>query len=162
MNLGATFWKQPATGYRNSQLLFGVLTLGFGIASIVYAAFPTYTVGQFAQMDAMFGGGGFAYPEPQCRIWTALAAANVATLSLMSWGLLSNLRKNRALHLPLLFMKTVSALLFLGWFFVFPQARSLAISFVVDLFTGLLIWWLPRKAFAELDQRADAERVSIF
>ena len=84
MNLGASFWKQPATGYRNAQLLFGVLTLVFGVTSILYSLLPTRMVGEFVQMDLMFGGGGFSYPEPQSRIWTSFAAANVATLSLMS------------------------------------------------------------------------------
>ncbi len=161
MNFGATFWKQPTTGFRNAQLLFSALTVIFGVASVVYAVFPTRIAAGFAQLDLVFGGSGLAYPEPQCRIWISLAAANVATLSLLSFGLLKDLKRNRAMHLPLLFMKTASALLFLGWFFAFPDARSLLIAFVGDFFTGVAIWWLPRRAFAELEQNLESKFVSI-
>ena len=145
------FWNQPSRACRNAQLLFAALTVGFGVASILYAAFPTQIGDGFAQMDRLLGGTGAPYPEPQNRIWTSLAAANVATLSLLSFQLLRDLRKYRALHLPLLFMKTTSALLFLAWFAAFPQATSLLIAFAGDFATGLTIWWLPKRAFAELD-----------
>ena len=161
MNLGAAFWRQPAVGYRNAQLLFAALTVTFGVASVLYAALPTQLVAQFAQMDVVLGGGGFSYPEPQCRIWTSLAAANVATLSVLSFGLLKDLKRNRPMHLPLLFMKTTSAQLFLAWFFAFPQARSLLGSFVLDALTGLAIWWLPRRALAELDRQPAVPLVSM-
>lgn len=161
MTLGARFWKQPATGYRNAQLLFAVLAVGFAVASFLYAALPTMIVGQFAQMDVLLGGASAGYPEPQCRIWTSLAAANVATLSVMSFFLLRDLRRNRAMHLPLLFMKTTSALLFLAWFIAFPQARSLVVAFAGDLVTGLAIWWLPRQAFADLERRPADQLVSM-
>lgn len=150
MNLGAAFWNQPTKGFRNAQLLFGALTVGFAISGTLYAAFPIAIGNQFAQMDAMLGGAG-TYPETQNRIWTSLAAANVFTLCLMSFHLLKDLGRYRAMHLPLLFMKTTSALLFLAWFAAFPQARSLLVAFTSDFFTGVAIWWIPRRAFAELD-----------
>jgi hypothetical protein len=154
MNLGPTFWNQPSRSYRNAQLLFAALTVTFGVASVVYAAFPGFVTGQFALMDALLGGDTAGYPEPQNRVWTSLAAANVATLCLMSWHLLRDLRRHRSMHLPLLFMKTVSALQFLAWFAAFPGARSLLVAFASDILTGVAIWWLPRRALAELDTPA--------
>ncbi len=150
--MSSAFWSQPTRGFRNAQVLFALLGIGFGVAAVVYACCPGFVVDGFAQMDALLGGHG-SYPEEQCRIWTSLAAANVATLSLMSVQLLRDLARKRALHLPLLFMKTTSALLFLSWFLVLPHARSLLFAFVGDLATGLLIWWVPRRAFAELDEK---------
>jgi hypothetical protein len=161
MNLGPSFWNQPSTSHRNAQLLFAALTLTFGVASIVYAAFPTWVTSQFALMDALLGGDPAGYPEPQNRVWTSLAAANVATLCLMSYHLLRDLPRHRAMHLPLLFMKTASALLFLAWFTASPGARSLLVAFVSDFFTGVAIWWLPRRALAELDTPAAAQHVPL-
>jgi hypothetical protein len=145
------FWNQPSRACRNAQLLYAALAVGFGVASVLYAAFPSQIGARFAEMDLLLGGSGAPYPEPQNRIWTSLAAANVATLALLSFQLLRDMRKNRALHLPLLFMKTTSALLFLAWFAAFPTAPSLLVAFAGDFATGLVIWWLPQRAFAELD-----------
>lgn len=161
MNLGPAFWHQPSKSHRNAQLLFAALTVTFGVASVVYAAFPTWVSGQFAMMDRLLGGDVGGYPEPQNRVWTSLAAANVATLCLMSWHLLRDFRRHRAMHLPLLFMKTTSALLFLAWFAAFPGARSLLVAFVSDFFTGVAIWWLPRQAMAEFDTPAAAVHVPL-
>jgi len=136
--------------HRHAQVLFLVLTVVFGVASVVYAALPTMVGDGFRQMDMLLGGSDAGYPETQCRIWTALAAANVATLSLLSFRLLQDLEKNRALHEPLFFMKTTSAVLFLAWWLAMPGARSLLVSFATDLATGVAIWILPRRALRSL------------
>lgn len=145
-----TFWQQPNRAVRNARILFGILTLGFGGAALAYGLLPGFIASQFAMWDRVLGGDVREYPELQNRIWIALAAANVATLSLMSWLLWTDMVKNRAVHLPLLFMKTVSASLFILWFVLTPQCRSLLVAAVSDFGTGWAIWYFPRKAYASL------------
>jgi len=144
------FWNQPNRALRNARILFAGLTIGFGVASITYAALPTYTVAQFKLWDSLLGGGA-DYPETQNRIWIALAAANVATLSLMSWLLWRDPVKNRPVHLPLLFMKTVSATLFVLWWVATPGCRSLWVAAIGDFFTGAAIWYFPMRAYQSLE-----------
>ena len=129
-----------------ARLLFAALAIGFGFASISYAAFPSAIVAQFAQWDRALGGGA-SYPETQNRIWISLAAANVATLSLMSALRWKDMRKYQQLHIPLLFMKCTSAALFVAWWVAMPAARSLLVAAVGDFATALAIWYFPTRAF---------------
>ncbi len=140
------FWNQPNRARRNARLLFGGLTIGFGVAAAIYAAVPGIVVQQFALWDRLLGGGA-DYPETQNRVWIALAAANVATLSLMSWLLWRDMDANRAVHLPLLFMKTTSAALFVLWWLATPGSRSLLVAAVSDFATGAAIWYFPTQAW---------------
>ena len=141
--------EQAQRDIRYARWLFAALTVGFGIASVVYAVVPGLVVQQFALWDRILGGGA-EYPETQNRIWISLAAANVATLSLMSWLLWRDLSKNRAIHLPLLFMKTTSAALFVLWWLATPGSRSLLVAAVGDFATGAAIWYFPTRAFRAL------------
>jgi hypothetical protein len=150
MNALQKFWTQPSAAHRNHQLLFGVLTIAFGCTAIFYAAAPEAAASNFARWDTMFGGVATGYPEPQCRIWTSLAAANVATLAWMSFLLVRDLRANRAIVGPLLVMKCASAGLFLSWWLAVPSARSLLVSAVADFVTAGLIWMVVRRALAAL------------
>jgi hypothetical protein len=135
---------------RNHQLFFGAFTAIFGGASLLYAFFPATIAAQFAQMDAQLGGSGAGYPEPQCRIWIALAAANVATLSLMCFMLVKDLRRFAAVRWPLLFMKCVSALLFVTGWLALPGSRSLLAAALGDFATGWGIWHFSQRAIAKL------------
>jgi hypothetical protein len=128
-----------------SKLFFGAFTLIFAGASLVYALFPDLVTAQFAQMDLRLGGGGVGYSGPQCRVWTALAAANVATLSLMCALLARDLRKYATVRWPLLFMKGMSALLFTLWWLALPAARSLLVAAAGDFATAWGIWYFANR-----------------
>ncbi len=141
---------QPSAAYRNFKVFFTILTLGFGVASVIYAFLPGFMTGQFVFMDGLFGGTPGTYPETQNRIWTSLAAANVATLSLMSYLVLKDLKANRIVVLPLLFMKSVSATLFVVWWLPSLQSHSLGLAALGDFATGFGIWYFPRAALAEM------------
>ena len=147
----ATFWNQPNRAVRNARVLFGILTIGFAVAAVTYGIVPSLVASQFALWDRLLGGGA-EYPETQNRIWISLAAANVATLSVMSYMLWTDMEKNRAVHIPLLFMKTTSAALFVLWFAMTPGARSLLVAATSDFFTGWAIWYFPGKAYASLQK----------
>jgi hypothetical protein len=148
------FWNQPNKDLRNARLLFAVLTIGFAVAAVLYAIAPGFMVAQFHDWDRLLGGSGVEYPEMQNRVWVSLAVANVATLSLMSWLLWTDLLKNRAVHLPLFFMKTTSAALFTLYWFARTDARSLLVAAAGDFVTGALVWYLPMRAFRSLEQRS--------
>jgi hypothetical protein len=126
---------------RGAKLFFGGFTLAFGVASIVYAFAPDLVTAQFAQMDVQLGGGGADYTGPQCRVWTSLAAANVATLCLMCALLTRDLVAHATLRWPLLFMKGLSALLFTVWWVAMPGARSLLVAAAGDFATAFGIWY---------------------
>jgi hypothetical protein len=136
--------------YRLNRLFLAALMIGFGFASVAYGVFPGKVTAQFADWDRLLGGNAGGYPEPQCRIWTSLAAANVATLSLMSFLLWRDLRKNFSVYWPLLFMKATSALQFAAWYLAMPGARSLLVAAAADLATAVAVWYIPRRALAEL------------
>ena len=150
MSVPRSFWTQSTTAFRNCQLFFAFFTIGFTIAAVAYAALPGVVAAQFAHWDFLLGGGAGGYPEPQCRIWIALAAGNVATLALMCYLLLRDLQRHAALQLPLLFMKSASATLFVCWFLAMPNARSLLVAALGDFATAWGIWYFPRRALAEL------------
>ena len=133
---------------RAHQLFFGAFTAIFGVASLVYAVAPEAITGQFAQMDRMLGGGGVDYTGVQCRVWIALAAANVATLSLMCGLLTRDLRAHASIRWPLLFMKGLSALLFTLWWVAMPGARSLLVAAGGDFATAWGIWHFARRGLA--------------
>jgi hypothetical protein len=130
------------------KLFFGAFTLIFGGAALLYAVLPETIGGQFAQMDLRLGGGGVDYAGLQCRVWIALAAANVATLSLMCALLTRDLRQNAAVRWPLLFMKGLSALLFVAWWAAMPGARSLLVAAAGDFATAGGIWYFARRGLA--------------
>ena len=131
------------------KVFFGAFTVVFAFASLVYAFFPDYVTAQFAQMDVQLGGGGVAYSELQCRVWTVLAAANVATLSLMCAFLTRDLHKFSSLRWPLLFMKGMSALGFTLWWLAMPPARSLLVAAAGDWATALGIWYFAERGLRE-------------
>jgi hypothetical protein len=147
-----TFWQQPNKAVRNARILFGILTLGFGIAAITYGLLPGTVVSQFQLWDRLLGGTT-EYPELQNRIWISLAAANVATLSLMSYLLFTDMVKHQSVHLPLLFMKCTSAALFVYWFALTPAARSLLVAATSDFATGWAVWYFPKQAYASLGKK---------
>jgi hypothetical protein len=126
------------------RIFFGAFTLVFAVASIVYAVAPDAITAQFAHMDVVLGGGGVRYDGPQCRVWTSLAAANVATLSLMCGMLFRDLRQFAAVRWPLLLMKGLSALLFTAWWAAMPGARSLGVAAAGDFATAAGIWYFSR------------------
>ena len=127
-----------------SKIFFGAFTLVFAVASLIYAVAPDVITTQFAQMDITLGGGGVSYSGPQCRVWTSLAAANVATLSLMCAMLYRDLRRFAAVRWPLLLMKGLSALLFTVWWIAWPGARSLGVAAAGDYATAVGIWYFSR------------------
>jgi hypothetical protein len=156
------FLAQPTRAYRNASLFFGALTVGFGVAGPIYAFAPGVATAAFAEWDRALGGGVGGYPEVQNRVWISLAAANVLTLSLMSFLLAKNLRANQVVRWPLLFMKSASALLFVVWWVATPGARSLLVAAAGDLATGAAIAYFPWAALRELGEKGEAGAVDLF
>jgi hypothetical protein len=133
------------------RLFFGAFTVVFAVVALIYAFYPDYVTSQFAQMDVQLGGGGVDYSGLQCRLWTALAAANVATLSLMCAFLTRDLGKFSVVRWPLLFMKAQSALLFTLWWLEIPPARSLLVAAAGDWATAAGIWYFAERGLRQLE-----------
>lgn len=158
----AAFWTQRSSRHRNAQILYASLAGAFLCSGFSYCFMPQQCGAFFGWMDRLLGGAEAPIGEPQQRIWTSLAGANVATLSLMSWGLWRDFAKNRAMHRPLLFMKSVSAMLFLYWFAFDTERPSLLVAFVSDAVTAVIIHIIGSAAIRELDEQPDLPRVRLF
>ena len=161
MSTFSQFWNQPTKAYRNSQIFFAIFTVGFGIASINYGFMPGKSTEFFLLLDHLMGSTLTAYPEPQNRIWISLSAGNVVTLSLMSFMLLRDLKKNFAVFYPLLTMKSVSAAFFVFWWFGLPESRSLLFAAAGDFATGLGIWYFARNGLKDLEASGEKQAVPL-
>ena len=117
------FFRQPTKKYRNFQLVFTILTLNFAIPTLAYIFAPHLAVEQFLAINDALGGAAYEYAEAELtsRLWRYLGAANVATLALMCLLLQLNLRRYFAVLLPLTFMKSLAATLWLAGFVAHPE-----------------------------------------
>ncbi|MBI2521215.1 MAG: hypothetical protein HYV97_12380 [Bdellovibrio sp.] len=149
------FWKQPSRAYRNFQVVFTFLSLNFIIPAFSYAIAPQIVAEQFHQINNLMGGVPYTFPEEMSRMWRYLGAANVMTLGLMCFMLQINLRKFKAILIPLSFLKGYNALLFLLGFLASPQYRVfLAIAILDFVTTGAFIFFAG-KAIRETDLLPD-------
>ena len=114
MGLLSRFWRQPCRPYRNFQLVFTALKLNFMAPAVSYALFPEVAVAQYVRANQILGGAAYPFNELDSHFWRILAAANVMTLGFMCLLLQVNVRRFFPVLWPLVFMKALAALLWLG------------------------------------------------
>lgn len=144
------FWNQPARAYRDFQIVFTLLTLNFVIPAVSYALMPDVAMSQLAKINEILGGAASSFPEAQSRIWRYLGAANVMTLGLMCFLMQWNLRRYRAILLPLIFLKAYNSTLFLFGYFATPQYRALLAIAIFDYVTSWAFWFFSRRAYNQI------------
>ena len=153
------FWSQPSGNYRNFQLVFTVLTLNFAIPSVIYIVAPELAHQQFVDMNASLGGGAYVFPEYASSFWRYLGAANVATLALMCFLLQLNLRRWYAVLLPLTFMKSLAATLWLAGWFQTPEYPAFLAAAILDYASSFAFVFFARRARLDLKELSDNELV---
>lgn len=155
MKLLTRFWRQPSARYRNFQIAFTILTLNFAIPAISYIFAPESAQDQFVRLNELLGGEAYTFPEAQSRFWRYLGAANVATLALMCGLLQWNLRKNFPTLVPLIFMKSLAATLWLAGYVATPEYPAFLAAAALDYVTSALFAWFAIRARREVDALDD-------
>jgi hypothetical protein len=153
------FFRQPCGPYRTFQLVFTVLTLNFALPTLSYIFFPEAAHEQFVQLDAWLGGAPYEFPEYRSRFWRYLGAANVATLALMCAMLQWDLRRNYRVLVPLTFMKSLAATLWLAGFVATPEHPVFAAAALLDYGTSAAFVFFARRARRVLDDYPGATLV---
>lgn len=149
MNLIIKFFRQPSVHYRNFQIVFTLLTLNFIIPAISYSFFPDAAIKQFSELSRYMGNGPYTIPENMSRIWRYLAAANVMTLGVMCLLLQINLKKFYPILIPLVFLKSYNAILYLLDYMKTGHTAFLAVA-LFDFFTSWAFIYFARSAFIEI------------
>lgn len=154
-----SFFTQPSKAYRNFQIVFTILTLNFAIPTISYIFFPEMAHEQFLQMNAMLGGEAYPVDEAQSHFWRYLGAANVATLAFMCFLLQYNLRAFKPVLIPLTFMKSLAATLWLVGWIQHPEWRAFLGAAVLDYVTSAAFVYFALRAHSDIQKRSDEELV---
>ena len=153
------FFRQPCGAYRNFQIVFTLLTLNFVIPAISYALAPQIAADQFRQINALLGGSSYDFPEAASRLWRYLGAANVMTLGLMCFLLQWDLRKYRVILLPLFFLKSYNATLYLFGYFGAPQYPAFLAVAIFDYITSWAFWFFSTRAHRAIQEVEDEQLI---
>jgi len=153
------FLKQPNGRYRDFQIVFTILTLNFVIPAFSYTFLPKVAVGQFLHINQVLGGHAYTFPEAGSRLWRYLGAANVMTLGFMCFLLQLDLRKYRAVLVPLVFMKFYAASMWLGGWIQAPEYPVLLAASILDYTTTAAFLFFGIRAMRQIAGRPDAELV---
>ena len=153
------FLNQPSAKYRDFQVVYAILTLNFALPSIGYIFFPEATHEQFVALNAMLGGAPYTFAEAQSSFWRFLGAANVATLAFMCAMLQWNLRRNFVVLVPLTFMKTLAATLWLAGFIDAPHYPAFLAAAVLDYVTSAMFVFFAIRARRDIDDLPDDDLV---
>lgn len=151
------FLRQPSGRYRNFQIVFTILTLNFAIPTLTYIFAPQLAQEQFAALNLLLGGEPYTFPEAQSRFWRYLGAANVATLALMCGLLQWNLRRFFPVLLPLTFMKSLAASLWLAGFVATPEFPAFLAAALLDFASSAAFVWFAWRAHSDIEDLSDDE-----
>ncbi|MGM0559080.1 MAG: hypothetical protein ACQEVA_22035 [Myxococcota bacterium] len=153
------FWTQPSTHYRNFQLVFALLFVNFAIPATFYVFAPEVALGQFSELDVMLGGAGWTLDGPGHPFWRFLGAANVLTLAFMCFWLMRDLRNNKPVLVPLVFLKGMATVLWLGGFALEPAHPVMLAAGIFDGLTCVAFVVFATLAFEEILGLTDPELV---
>lgn len=134
----ATFFNQPSAAYRNFQVVFTILTLNFAIPCLGYLFAPQDVMVQFSALNQFLGGPAYNQPETQSYFWRFLGTANVMALAFMCAMLQSNVRRFQVVVIPLTFLKSTAATLWLVGFLNHPEFRAFLAAAILDYVTSVL------------------------
>ena len=138
--------------YRNFQVVFTILTLNFAIPTLVYIFAPQLAHQQFVELNAMLGGQPYDFPEYASSFWPYLGAANVATLAFMCGLLQWDLRRYFPVLVPLTFMKSLAATLWLSGFIQHPEWPGFLAAAVLDYVTSAAFVFFAVRAHRSLER----------
>ena len=124
--------------------MFALLTLHFASLAVTYLVDPGFAVRQFSVANEWLGGVEFAPPE--VTAWRYATVCGMATLAVMAFLMLVDLRRNYPLLLPVGFFKVLNAVL---WFWYSATNADLPVfvaAGVYDLLVAALMVWVARRA----------------
>lgn len=135
--------RSSSLGFR---LAYGYLTMGFLIPSLTYLFAPDAALGQFETLGRLLGGGPYtAMAGEHGYVWRVLGACNVMTLALMCFLILIDVRRFYPVLYPLVFMKSTTALAYLGiYLFVYRYPAFPAVALYDGFCIFLMIYFAHR------------------
>jgi hypothetical protein len=134
--------------YRVFQIVYAVLALHFASLALTYLIDPGFAVRQFSSVNEKLGGVPFAPPE--VTAWRYATVCGMATIALMTFLMLVDLRKNYPLLVPAAFFKLLNAVL---WFWYSANNDGLPVFVVAGVFDLLVVAvmvWAARRAHEAL------------
>jgi hypothetical protein len=149
------FWNQPNKPYRNFQIVFTILTLNFAIPTLSYIFAPLIAHEQFVELNTILGGELYVFPEFDSLFWRYLGAANVATLALMCFLLQWDLRKYFPVLVPLTFMKSLAATLWLSGYVQHPEWPGFLAAALLDYVSSAAFVFFATRAYRALEHHPD-------
>jgi hypothetical protein len=155
----SAFLHQRARAYRNFQLVFTLLSLNFLLPATVYILAPHQALHQLDQVNQLLGGGPYSHVEADSHLWRYLGAANVMTLGFMCVLLQVNLRRFFPVLVPLTFMKSLAATLWLAGFFAEPSTPVFLAAAVLDYVTSGAFVFFSVRAHREIASIPDGDLV---
>lgn len=126
------------------RIVYAVLALHFASLAVTYLVDPGFAVRQFSAVNEALGGVPFAPPE--VTAWRYATVCGMATVALMTFLMLVDLRRNYPLLVPACFFKVLNAVL---WFWYSATNDGLPVfvaAGVFDLLVVALMVWVARRA----------------
>lgn len=141
---------------RTFEVVFTLLTLHFASLAVTYLVDPGSAVRQFSSANKWLGGVRFAPPE--VTAWRYATVCGMASLAVMTFLMLVDLRRNYPLLVPAAFFKVLNAVL---WFWYSATNNDLPVfvaAGVFDLLIVAVMVWVARRAYAALGPLAATDR----
>lgn len=147
------FFGQENKSYRNFQIVYTFLTLNFLIPSLSYAFTPTIAVQNFIKIGKILGVSTYIFTASEFGyIWRCLAVSNVFTLAFMCFMLQLNVRKYFLVLIPLLVLKSTSALGYLIIFLLKVHHPAFLVVFLYDGISALAMFYFVKTAYISLEK----------
>lgn len=146
-------------GQRSFEVVFGLLTLHFASLAVTYLVAPESAVGQFSMANEWLGGVKFAPPE--VTAWRYATVCGMATLAVMTFLMLVDVRRNFPLLGPAAFFKFLNAVLWFWYSATNSDVPVFVAAGVFDLVIVAVMVGVARRAYAGLGPVAATDPCSI-
>ncbi|MBI4349762.1 MAG: hypothetical protein HY553_23195 [Elusimicrobia bacterium] len=137
---------------RRFRAAYLLIMLNFLLPALGYILAPSLAIREFERVGMLLGGGPYALAAGETgHVWRVLGATNVLTLAFMCGLLLWDLRRFYPVLVPLLFLKTSTAVLYLGVFLAVERYPAFLAVFALDAATAAAMAYFAIAARAALE-----------
>lgn len=145
----AAFLKQPTRGYRNFQLVYGLIALTHLVVAVAAIYWPVELHEGFAGVNAAINGVRYYFPEDQGTYYRVIAATHLAGIAVMFALLQWNVRAHAPLLLPLVCFKLLAGVFWLVAFVERPIIAAALACATLDFVLAAVFVAFARPAYRE-------------